>query len=106
MTLVRIQARIIQRIKELEGLPGSIPDDLRMKAMIELRALRLLNFQKQVCQHTYILILYKTVFEIIDAGEPFLPKGTSPHSGFSLNFSSAGKGVLLSSKGKTGGTLS
>ena len=44
----RIQARIIQRIRELEGLPGSIPDDLRMKAMIELRALRLLNFQKQV----------------------------------------------------------
>lgn len=44
----RIQARIVQRIKELEGLPGSIPDDLRMKAMIELRALRLLNFQKQL----------------------------------------------------------
>ena len=44
----RIQARIVQRIRELEGLPGSIPDDLRMKAMIELRALRLLNFQKQV----------------------------------------------------------
>ncbi len=44
----RIQARVVQRIGELEGLPGSIPDDLRMKAMIELRALRLLNFQKQV----------------------------------------------------------
>ena len=48
MTLCRIQARIVQRIMELEGLPGSIPEDLRMKAMIELRALRLLNFQKQV----------------------------------------------------------
>lgn len=45
----RIQARIVQRIKELEGLPGNIPDDLRIKAMIELRALRLLNVQKQVC---------------------------------------------------------
>ncbi|EDO48116.1 predicted protein [Nematostella vectensis] len=44
----RIQARIIQRIKELEGLPGNLPDDLRIKAMIELRALRLLNFQKQL----------------------------------------------------------
>lgn len=44
----RIQARIVQRIRDLEGLPGSIPDDLRMKAMIELRALRLLNFQKQL----------------------------------------------------------
>lgn len=50
-TLCRIQARIVQRIVELEALPGSIPDDLRMKAMIELRALRLLNFQKQVKQH-------------------------------------------------------
>lgn len=48
----RIQARIVLRIKELEGLPGSIAEDLRMKAMIELRALRLLNFQKQVWQHT------------------------------------------------------
>lgn len=44
----RIQARIVQRIKELEGMPGSLPDDLRLRAMIELRALRLLNFQKQV----------------------------------------------------------
>ena len=51
----RIQARIVQRIKELEGLPGSIPDDLRMKAMIELRALRLLNFQKQVWQLKFFL---------------------------------------------------
>lgn len=50
-TLFRIQARIVQRIMELEALPGSIPDDLRMKAMIELRALRLLNFQKQVKRH-------------------------------------------------------
>lgn len=45
---LRIQARIVQRIKELEGLPGNLPDDLRIKAMIELRALRLLNVQKQV----------------------------------------------------------
>lgn len=44
----RIQARIVQRIKELEGLPGNLPDDLRLKAMIELRALRLLNVQKQL----------------------------------------------------------
>ena len=44
----RIQARIVQRIKELEALPANLPDDLRMNAMIELRALRLLNFQKQV----------------------------------------------------------
>ena len=45
---IRIQARVVQRIKELESMPGSLPDDLRLRAMIELRALRLLNFQKQV----------------------------------------------------------
>ncbi len=36
------------RINELEHLPGSIPGNLRTNAMIELRALRLLDFQKQL----------------------------------------------------------
>ena len=62
--LFRIQARIVQRIRDLEGLPGSIPDDLRMKAMIELRALRLLNFQKQVCLQEYCNVLWKEVFPL------------------------------------------
>ena len=45
----RIQARITLRIHELEGLPlKSLADDLRLHATIELKALRLLNFQKQV----------------------------------------------------------
>eukprot|EP00794_Sanderia_malayensis_P007886 gene7886-8739_t len=44
----RIQTRILSRIQELENLPGSIPDDMRKKALIELKALRLLNFQKQL----------------------------------------------------------
>jgi SWI/SNF-related matrix-associated actin-dependent regulator of chromatin subfamily A protein 2/4 len=47
----RIQARITLRIHELEALPlKSLADDLRLHATIELKALRLLNFQKQVIQ--------------------------------------------------------
>lgn len=44
----RIAARISSRIKELQDLPATMPEDMRTKAMIELRALRLLNFQRQV----------------------------------------------------------
>ncbi|RMB93756.1 hypothetical protein DUI87_29748 [Hirundo rustica rustica] len=43
----RLQARIAHRIQELENLPGSLAGDLRTKATIELKALRLLNFQRQ-----------------------------------------------------------
>ncbi|KAG5832087.1 hypothetical protein ANANG_G00287390 [Anguilla anguilla] len=43
----RLQARIAHRIQDLENLPGSLPGDLRTKANIELKALRLLNFQRQ-----------------------------------------------------------
>ena len=39
----RIEARIAQRIVELENIPANIADDLRMKATIELKALRLLG---------------------------------------------------------------
>ena len=44
----RIQARITVRIHELEGMPLTLPDDLSLQATIELKSLRLLNFQKQV----------------------------------------------------------
>lgn len=44
----RLEARIAHRIQELENLPGSLAGDLRTKATIELKALRLLNFQRQV----------------------------------------------------------
>lgn len=47
----RLQARIAHRIQELENLPGSLAGDLRTKAHIELKALRLLNFQRQVGMH-------------------------------------------------------
>lgn len=52
---VRLQARIAHRIQELENLPGSLAGDLRTKANIELKALRLLNFQRQVWLASYYL---------------------------------------------------
>ncbi|KAG8224506.1 hypothetical protein J437_LFUL004989 [Ladona fulva] len=36
------------RIEELSNLPTTMPEDLRIKAQIELRALRVLNFQRQL----------------------------------------------------------
>jgi len=39
----RIEARIAQRIVELENMPANIADDLRVKATIELKALRMLG---------------------------------------------------------------
>lgn len=48
ISFFRLQARIAHRIQELENLPGSLAGDLRTKANIELKALRLLNFQRQV----------------------------------------------------------
>ncbi|KAL8604698.1 Transcription activator BRG1 [Nucella lapillus] len=44
----RISARISERIKELAKMPATMADDMRTKAMIELRALRLINFQRQL----------------------------------------------------------
>lgn len=44
----RLAARIVHRIEEFSNLPANLPDDLRIKAMIELKALRLLNFQRQL----------------------------------------------------------
>lgn len=43
-----IAQRIAHRIHELNNLPANLPDDLKIKATIECRALRLLNFQKQL----------------------------------------------------------
>ncbi|KAI5642441.1 HSA domain-containing protein [Phthorimaea operculella] len=44
----RIAARIAHRMEILSNLPANIPEDLRLQAQIELRALRVLNFQKQL----------------------------------------------------------
>lgn len=44
----RVAARIAQRIEQLSNLPTTIPEDLRVQAQIELRALKVLNFQRQL----------------------------------------------------------
>ncbi|QQP38734.1 Uncharacterized protein FKW44_019403, partial [Caligus rogercresseyi] len=44
----RLAARVASRIDELSNLPGSLEEDTRTKAEIELRALRLLNFQRKL----------------------------------------------------------
>eukprot|EP00118_Oscarella_pearsei_P006560 m.29833 g.29833 ORF g.29833 m.29833 type:complete len:1434 (+) comp31236_c0_seq3:78-4379(+) len=47
----RIEARIVLRIDELDTLPvSSLGGELKIKALIELRALRLLGFQRQLRQ--------------------------------------------------------
>lgn len=45
---LRLAARVALRIDELNTLPATMADDLKLKAQIELRALRLLNFQRQL----------------------------------------------------------
>lgn len=44
----RVAARISHRMEELSNLPTTMSEDLRIKAEIELRALRVLNFQRQL----------------------------------------------------------
>lgn len=54
MTLVhdffnnRVAARIALRMEQLSNLPTNMPEDLRIQAQIELRMLRVLNFQRQL----------------------------------------------------------
>ncbi|XP_026994083.1 probable global transcription activator SNF2L2 isoform X1 [Tachysurus fulvidraco] len=59
----RLQARIAHRIQELENLPGSLPPDLRTKATVELKALRLLNFQRQLRQDVVACMRKDTTLE-------------------------------------------
>nr|XP_018913834.1 PREDICTED: ATP-dependent helicase brm-like isoform X2 [Bemisia tabaci] len=44
----RIAAKMAHRMNELKNLPTTMSEDLRLKAEIELRALRVLNFQRQL----------------------------------------------------------
>lgn len=44
----RLASRVAHRIDELSNLPVNMASDIRTKAEIELRALRLLNFQRQL----------------------------------------------------------
>ena len=52
----RIQSRIAHRIHELENLPNVLSDEVRLKALIELKALKLLDFQTQVCTRSVLLL--------------------------------------------------
>lgn len=44
----RMASRIAHRMEELSNLPTTMPEDMRIQAQIELRALRVLNFQRQL----------------------------------------------------------
>lgn len=44
----RVAARIAHRIQILSSLPTTMPEDLRLQAQIELQALRVINFQRQL----------------------------------------------------------
>jgi len=44
----RVSQRIAHRTEELSNLPADLPEDLKRKAMLELRALRLTAFQRQL----------------------------------------------------------
>lgn len=46
----RLANRIVNRLQDLSERACTIPDDLQIKAQIELRALRLFNFQRQLRQ--------------------------------------------------------
>ncbi|XP_052775385.1 transcription activator BRG1-like isoform X2 [Mya arenaria] len=59
----RIAARISSRIKELQGIPATLSDDMKTKATVELRALRLLNFQRQLRQEVVACMRRDTTLE-------------------------------------------
>ncbi|KAH0564535.1 hypothetical protein KQX54_012628 [Cotesia glomerata] len=44
----RVATRIALRMEQLSNLPTNMPEDLRIQAQIELRMLRVLNFQRQL----------------------------------------------------------
>lgn len=46
--LYRLAARIACRIEELTQITPSLPEEFKIKAQIELRALKVLNFQRQL----------------------------------------------------------
>lgn len=53
----RVAARIALRMEILSNLATTMPEDLRLQAQIELRALRVLNFQRQLRSEVRILLL-------------------------------------------------
>ncbi|CAO1341380.1 unnamed protein product [Diamesa tonsa] len=59
----RMASRIALRIEQLKSLPTSMPEDLRIQAQIELRALRVLNFQRQLRSEIVLCIRKDTTLE-------------------------------------------
>uniref|UniRef100_A0A915ETT0 Uncharacterized protein n=1 Tax=Ditylenchus dipsaci TaxID=166011 RepID=A0A915ETT0_9BILA len=74
----RIQNRIGLRIQELNEVPLNIPQNLRIKAEIELRALRLLNFQTQVRNEVLGYLKRDTTLET--ALNPYAYRRTKRHT--------------------------
>lgn len=99
--LSRLQARIAHRIQDLENLPGSLAGDLRTKANIELKALRLLNFQRQVtarleaacASHDRIALRLRTNADFLNLGFRPPPRPpAAPARGGGLHASGHGTG--------------
>ncbi|XP_076275464.1 ATP-dependent helicase brm-like isoform X1 [Rhynchophorus ferrugineus] len=59
----RVAARIAARIEQVSNLPSDISDKLRIQAQIELRALRCLNFQRQLRSEIISCIRRDTTLE-------------------------------------------
>ncbi|XP_066257034.1 ATP-dependent helicase brm-like [Euwallacea similis] len=59
----RVAARIAARIEQVSNLPSDISDKLRLHAQIELRALRCLNFQRQLRSEILSCIRRDTTLE-------------------------------------------
>uniref|UniRef100_F1KQU9 ATP-dependent helicase brm n=1 Tax=Ascaris suum TaxID=6253 RepID=F1KQU9_ASCSU len=60
---IRTEARIASRIQTLQNLPADIGDEVRLKAEIQLRSLRLLKFQKQMRAEVLRTLKKETTFE-------------------------------------------
>lgn len=59
----RVAARIAARIEQVSNLPTDMSDKLRIQAQIELRALRCLNFQRQLRSEILSCIRRDTTLE-------------------------------------------
>ena len=74
---LRIQHNIVVRINELESLlPTLLHDDLKMRAMIELKALNLLNFQRQL--RTEVVTCMRSDSSLESGSNPRLYKRSKP----------------------------
>lgn len=58
-----MQARIEQRIAELQSLPANIPNDIKIKALVELKALRLRLHQRKLRSHVWTVMKKSTLVD-------------------------------------------